>query len=175
MIYKIRAVDILGRTAIHEVEVGDRKIELYAPDLRGVSLENAQLNGADLRYANLSGVSLRGARLRGAILDHSNLSGADLSYTDLSGASMREANLNGTLFYPAETNRAHFYGAKFSPDSDAAEYARSAQEAMCKRMRITPRSVAYKKLQRINGWTGEFRDSSPSPEGWNKARMRRHN
>jgi len=159
MIYKIYAVDILGRTVIHEVEVGDRKIELHAPDLRGISLENAQLNGADLRHANLSGVCLRGACLHGAILDRADLSGADLTYTNLSGASLREANLNGTSFYPAETNRAHFYGAKFSPDSDAAEYARSAQEAICRRMRITPRSVAYKKLERINQWTGEFRDS----------------
>jgi len=58
MIYKIYAVDILGRTVIHEVDVGDRKIELHAPDLRGISLENAPLNGADLRNANLSGVCL---------------------------------------------------------------------------------------------------------------------
>ena len=65
---------------LHLVEVGDREIELYAPDLRGVSLENAQLNGADLRYANLSGVCLRGARLREAMLEYADLSGADLTY-----------------------------------------------------------------------------------------------
>lgn len=149
---------------LHTVEIAN-ETPLYGPDLRGVSLENANLVGADLRNANLSGVCLRGARLRGAILDHANLSGADLTYADLSGATLREANLNGTSFYPAETNRAHFYGAKFSPDSEAAEYARSAQEAICRRMRITPRSVAYKKLQRINGW-----DSSPRSETVRKSR-----
>ena len=34
-------------------------------------------------------------------------------------------------------------------------------------MRIKPGSVAYRKLQRINGWpeeTGEFRESSPRTE-----------
>jgi hypothetical protein len=152
MIYRIQARDRLGRTVIHEVEIGDRKIELHAPDLRGISLENAHLNGADLRFANLSGVCLRGARLREAILDHANLGGADLSYTDLSGASLREADLRGTLLYPAETIGANFYGAKFAPDSDAAEYARIALEEMCRRVRIRPSSVAFRKLQRINGF-----------------------
>jgi hypothetical protein len=69
---------------------------------------------------------------------------------------MREANLSGTKLYPSETIGANFYGAKFVPDSDAAEYSRMAQEEMFRRMRIRPGSVAYKKLQRINGWTGEF-------------------
>jgi hypothetical protein len=129
-----------------------KEAPLYAPDLRGVSLENAQLNGADLRNANLSGVCLRGARLREADLSHANLSGADLSFTDLTGASLREANLVGTLLYPAETIKAKFYGAKFLPDSDAADYARIAQEEMWRRTRIKPGSVAYAKLQRINGF-----------------------
>ena len=159
---------------LHTVEIAG-ETAIYAPDLRRFSLENAQLNGADLRHANLAGVCLRGARLRGAMLDHANLTGADLSYCDLSGATLRETNLIGTLLYPSETYGVHFYGAKFAPDSDAAEYSRIAQENICRRLRITPGSVAYKKLSRLNGWTGELRDSSPSPIGWNEARMRRHN
>jgi hypothetical protein len=145
---------------LHLVEVGDREIELYAPDLRGVSLENAQLNGADLRHANLSGVCLRGARLREAMLEYADLSGADLSYCDLRGAHLENANLVGAILYPAETIKAKFYGAKFLPDSDAADYARIACEEMIKKMRIHPNSVAYRKLQRINGWTS----LAPSPE-----------
>jgi uncharacterized protein YjbI with pentapeptide repeats len=137
---------------LHTVDAGDRPIELYAPDLRGVSLENANLVGADLRHANLAGVCLRGARLREADLSYANLGGADLSYSDLRGARLENANLMGTLLYPAETIGAKFYGAKFASGSDAAEYARLAQIEMCRRMRIKPNSVAYIKLQRINGW-----------------------
>ena len=44
----------------HTVEIA-KETPLYAPDLRGISLENVQPDGADLRHANLSGVSLRGA------------------------------------------------------------------------------------------------------------------
>jgi uncharacterized protein YjbI with pentapeptide repeats len=79
------------------------------------------------------------------------ISYADLSYADLTGASLREANLVGTLLYPAETTKAEFYGAKFARGSDAADYARIALEEMWRRMRIKPGSVAYAKLQRING------------------------
>jgi len=164
MIYKIYTRDILGRPIFHEVEVGDRKIELYAPDLRGVSLENAQLNGADLRHANLSGVCLRGAKLREAILDHADLSGADLSYCDLRGAHLENANLVGTLLYPAETMKAKFYGAKFAPDSDVAEYMRIDLVERCRRMRIAPTSVAYSKLRLINGPICGFGSSDPSAE-----------
>jgi hypothetical protein len=138
-----------------------KETPLYAPDLQGISLENAQLNGADLRNANLSGVCLRGARLREADLSYADLSGADLSYCDLRGAHLANPNLNGTILYPAETIKAKFYGAKFLPDSDAAEYVRIAQEEMIKRMRIKPNSVAYRKLQRINGWTSPTPSLSP--------------
>ena len=147
--FHIRAA-FLGRI-LQTVEIaGDTP--LYAPDLRGISLENAILNGANLRWANLAGVCLRGARLRDADLSHANLSGADLSYTDLTGASLRDAHLRGTVLYPAETIGAKFYGAKFSANDDAAEYARTALEDMCRRSRIREVSVAYRKLQRINGW-----------------------
>ena len=163
--FHIRAA-FSGARILHTVEI-TRETLLYAPDLRGVSLENAQLNGADLRHANLSGVCLRGARLREAVLDHANLSGADLTYTDLSSASLREANLFGTVIYPAETMGVNFYGAKFSANDDAAEYARIALEEMCRRVRIRPGSVAFRKLQRINEFP-EFlapTQAPPTPRG----------
>jgi len=115
-------------------------------------------------FANLEGSNLVGAKLRGANLRNANLRNVNAGYCDFHSADLREANLYGAILYPAETIGAKFYGAKFRPDSDAAEYSQTAQEEICRRMRITPHSVAYKKLQRINGWTGEFRDSSPSPE-----------
>lgn len=139
---------------LHTVEIVG-ETSFCAPDLRGVSLENAQLNGADLRHANLAGVCLRGARLREAMLEYANLSLADLSYSDLTGASLREANLHGTIFYPCQMPKraGALWGTKFSSDSEAAaEYSRISQE-MCVRMRIRPGSVAWKKLERINGWT----------------------
>ena len=145
---------------LHTVDIA-KETPHYSPDLRGVSLENAQLNGADLRYANLAGVCLRGARLREAILDHADLSGADLSYCDLRGAHLENANLNGTILYPAETIGSKFYGAKFLPGSDAADYVRIGREEMIKKMRIHPNSVAYRKLQRINGWTSPALNLNP--------------
>src|ERR1700687_83896 len=140
------------------------EIPLYAPDLRGVSLENANLVGADLRNANLSGVCLRGARLREADLSYADLSGADLSYCDLRGAHLENANLSGTILYPAETIKAKFYGAKFAPDSDVAEYMRIDLVERCRRMRIAPTSVAYRKLRLINGPICGFGSSDPSAE-----------
>ena len=150
----------LSGQILHTVEIA-RETPHYSPDLRGVSLENAQLNGADLRHANLAGVCLRGARLREAILDHADLSGADLSYCDLRGAHLENANLVGTILYPAETIKAKFYGAKFLPGSDAAYYARIAHEEMIKKLRIHPKSFTYGLLQRINGWTSI---PAPSPD-----------
>jgi hypothetical protein len=137
----------------------------YSPDLRGVSLENAQLNGADLRSANLSGVCLRGACLREAILHHANLNCADLSYMDLTGATLKEANLDQTIFYPCQMPKraGALWGAKFSPNSEvAAEYSRMAQE-MARRNRIWPGSVAWKKLDRIHNWSSNPAPS-PSPD-----------
>jgi len=150
-----------GGCILHTVEIA-RETPLYAPDLRGISLENAELNGADLCHANLSGVCLRGARLREATLDHAKLSGADLSYCDLSGASLREADLRGTVLYPAETIGAKFHGAKFLANDDAAEYARIALEEMCRRVRIKPGSVAFRKLQRLNAFS-EFLAPAQAP------------
>jgi len=71
MIYKIRAVDLLGRTVVHEIDVGDRKVELFPADLRGADLRNKDLRRVDLQSANLEdalliGADLREANLRGA-------------------------------------------------------------------------------------------------------------
>jgi uncharacterized protein YjbI with pentapeptide repeats len=123
---------------LHTVEIA-KETPLYAPDLRGISLENAQLNGADLRNANLSGVCLRGVRLREAMLEYANLSGADLSYCDLRGAHLENANLVGAILYPAETIGAKFYGAKFAPGSDAADYARLLVKKRLRRCLLRPR------------------------------------
>ena len=153
----------LSGQILHTVEIA-KETPPYAPDLRGISLENAQLNGADLRHANLSGVCLRGARLREATLDHADLSGADLSYCDLRGAHLENANLCGAVLYPAETMKAKFYGAKFAPDSDVAEYMRIDLVERCRRMRIAPTSVAYSKLRLINGPICGFGSSDPSAE-----------
>jgi hypothetical protein len=159
----------LSGQILHTVEIA-KETPPHAPDLRSVSLENAQLNGADLRHANLSGVCLRGARLREAMLEYANLSGADLSYCDLRGAHLENANLVGAILYPAETIGARFYGAKFDPGSDAAEYVRIAGEEMIKKMRIHPNSVMYRKLQRINGWTSPAPcpDIPPVRRGWTR-------
>src|SRR5258707_9577318 len=108
-----------GDKILATVEIA-KETPLYAPDLRGISLENANLAGADLRHANLAGVSLRGARLREAILDHANLESADLTYTDLTGATLNNTNLDGTIFYPCQMPKraGALYGAKFSPSSE---------------------------------------------------------
>jgi hypothetical protein len=160
MIHAIYCHDFLGRNIKHEVDLGDRKSPLFPADLRGVDLTNANLHGADLQKANLEGAILTGADLREANLRGANLRNADLTYSNLWDADLREAILYGAVLYPAETLGANFYGAKFAPDSDAAEYSRMAQEEMFRRMRIRPGSVAYRKLQRINGWTDEFLCSS---------------
>ena len=157
MIYKISAFDILGRAVAHQVDVGDRRIDLFAPDLRGVDLTNAWLRGADLQGANLEGAILLGADLTEANLERANLKNVDARYCDFAKTNLRGTNLENAQMYPSETIGAKFYGAKFMPDSDAAYYARIAREEMIKKMRIHPNSVAYRKLQRINGWT------SPAP------------
>jgi Pentapeptide repeats (8 copies) len=154
--YEIRS---LGGKVIHEVEVGDRKIA-YPPDLHGLDFRNANLRWADLQGVNLEGAILLGADLAESNLQHANLKNVDARYCDFTKADLRESNLENTQMYPAETIGAKFYGAKFLPDSDAAYYARIAHEEMIKKMRIHPNSVAYRKLQRINGWTSP----APSPD-----------
>jgi Pentapeptide repeats (8 copies) len=96
-------------------------------------------------------------------------SGDDLSYCDLSDASLREADLRGTVLYPCETIGAKFYGAKFSANDGAAEYARTALEDMCRRSRIREVSVAYRKLQRINGWASPSLDIPPMKRGQHRS------
>jgi len=156
--YEIRT---LGGKVIHEVEVGDRKIA-YPPDLHGLDFTNASLRWADLQGVNLEGAILLGADLAESNLQHANLKNVDARYCDFTKADLRESNLENTQMYPAETIGAKFYGAKFAPDSDAAEYSRIGQQEICRRMRIRENSVAYRKLCRINGWNGEFKDH-PSP------------
>lgn len=163
MIYRIYYREpILGRRAVHEVDLGDRSSPLFPADLRGIDLTNANLRGADLQDANLEGAVLVGADLREANLCRANLRNADLSYCNLSGADLRESILYGAVIYPAETIGAKFCGAKFDPDSDADEYSRMAQEEMFRRMRIRPGSVAFRKLQRVNRFS-EFLAPAQAP------------
>lgn len=153
MIYTIHCQDTLGRRVKHHVDLGDRTSPLFPADLRGVDLTNANLRGADLRHANLEGAILTGADLREAVLRGANLRNADLTYSNLWGADLRESILDGTLLYPAEALGAEFCGAKFEPNSDAAEYARIALEEVCRRTGIRPGLVAFRKLQRIKGFS----------------------
>ena len=115
-VYSIR--DRFSGQILHTIEVGKRKIELYAPDLRGVDLSNLILNGADLAWANLAGVNLRGTKLREANLFHANLQNADASYCDFRSANLREANLDGTILYPSEMLDAKLFGATITPQTD---------------------------------------------------------
>jgi hypothetical protein len=174
MIFSIRSV---WGEVIHQVEVGDRKMQILgsikAPhwiDLCGLDFTNANLRGADLQGANLEGAILFGADLREASLCRASLVGADMRYTNLTKADLRNADLRVVEMYPSETIGAHFYGAKFEPNSDVAEYSRIAHEEMIKKMRIHPNSVAYRKLQRINGWTGPAPspDIPPARRGWTR-------
>jgi uncharacterized protein YjbI with pentapeptide repeats len=103
---------------LHSVEIGDRHVELYAPDLRGLDLVNLILNGADLACANLARANLRGTKLREADLCRANLQNADASYCDFTSADLREANLDGTIMFPSEILDAKFYGAIITPQTD---------------------------------------------------------
>ena len=171
MIYGIRTV---GDSVIHEVDIGDRKIELCAPDLRCLDFTNANLRGANLSGANLEGAILLGADLTEACLRNANLRNVDARYCDFTKADLREANLENADVYPSQFLKTHLWGARITSGSDLADYYRTSQEEMYRRLRIGPGSVAYRKLQRINGWTGEFRDSvSSSPEIVRRTFLRR--
>jgi Pentapeptide repeats (8 copies) len=164
MIFSIRSV---WGELIHQVEVGDRKMQILGSvnvphwiDLRNLDFTNANLRGADLQGANLEGAILLGANLTEANLERANLKNVDARYCDFAKANLRGTNLENAQMYPSETIGAKFYGAKFLPDSDAAYYARIAHEEMIKKMRIHPNSVAHRKLHRINSWTSP----APSPD-----------
>ncbi len=90
---------------LHVVQLGDRKVELSAPDLSGLDLSNLILNDANLCAANLEGSNLRGTKLAGADLQRANMRGCDIRYSDLSGADLREADLTGAEVYPANVNK----------------------------------------------------------------------
>jgi Pentapeptide repeats (8 copies)/SprT-like family len=152
--YEIRT---LGGEVIHEVEVGDRKIA-YPPDLHGLDFTNANLRWADLQGVNLEGAILLGANLAESNLQRANLKNVDARYCDFTKADLREANLENIDVYPSQFFKTHFWGAQMTPGSDIADCYRISREETNRRLRIRPGSVAWKKLERINGWT-----STPAP------------
>lgn len=153
------AIRTLGDKVIHEVEVGDRKI-VFPPDLHGLDFTNANLRGAWLPDANLEGAILLGADLTEACLRRANLRNVDARYCDFTKADLREANLENVDVYPSQFFRTNFWEARMTPGSDVAEHSRLAQVEMCRRKGIRPGSVAFRKLERINGWDLQV----PSPD-----------
>ena len=166
MIYKIQTFDILGRITAHEVDIGDRRMGIMgsyeAPwmDFRGLDFTNANLRGAQLSHANFEGAILLGADLTEACLRNANLRNVDARYCNFTKCDLREAKLENIDVYPSQFFKTHFWGAQMTPGSDISECSRIAQQENCKRMGITPNSVAYRLLARINNWPSP----APSPD-----------
>jgi len=148
---------MLGRKTFYEIDVGHRRIDLFAPDLRGVDLTNAWLRGADLAGANLEGAILLGADLTEACLRNANLRNVDARYCDFAKADLRGANLENADVYPSQFFKTHFWGARMTSGSDVERYAQIAQDETWNRAKIKPGSVAHRKLRRINGRTCRLR------------------
>src|SRR5260370_37834997 len=110
MLFSIR--NLAGKV-IHQVDVGDRRVEMHAPDLRGCDFTNVNLQGAQLSFAKvdrLLGAKLKDADLRGAVVAGS------LSYTDIAGCDLSEADLSGiTDAYPVNVDKhTRLCGATFA-------------------------------------------------------------
>lgn len=88
---------------LHTVDVGDRRVEPYAPDLRGIDLSNLDLSGAQLSFSKLD--RLLGANLQGSDLSSAKISGSiaytNLAECDLSGSDLSEV----TDAYPVAFDR----------------------------------------------------------------------
>ena len=137
--YSIR--DRFSDKVLHIIDIGDRRIELHAPDLRGVNLMNLDLRGAQLSWANLEGAILLGSNLREADLSHANLRGADLRYTDLTQTDLTDANLEGVDTYPCNVSkRTKFQGARIDMASEL--------------------EMARKEIAEVNRWK-DFRRVNP--------------
>lgn len=96
---------VLGRSDI------DRKGSNSVLDLFALDLGGAHLQEANLFRSNLEGSRLVGASMCGAILDESNLSGANFNSADLRGASFRGALMTGTDMSAANLGGADFTDA----------------------------------------------------------------
>jgi len=70
-------------------------VDLFAANLSGAYLANANLSGASLTFTDLSGANLANANLSGVDLFAANLSGANLANANLSGASLSGVNWTG--------------------------------------------------------------------------------
>jgi hypothetical protein len=85
---------------------------LFAAQLQGAKLNNAQLLGAFLYGAQLQGASLIGAQLQGVSLIDAQLQGAKLDGAQLGRASLIDAQLQGASLDGAQLLGASLYGAQ---------------------------------------------------------------
>ena len=96
-----------------------RNAELVSTRMSGAILSEAQLKGADLRWAELQGAVLFGARfpearLMGADLNWAQLPGADLRGAQLIGANLSGADLQGADLSGAQLQCADLTGTKLA-------------------------------------------------------------
>jgi uncharacterized protein YjbI with pentapeptide repeats len=155
-ISRLRCEHQFSGKVLHTVDVGDRHIDLFAPDHRGADLTNAWLRGADLSGANLESAILLRADLTESCPRNANLRNLDARYCDFTRADLREAILENVDVYPSQVFKTHFCGARMTSGSDVEQYAQIAQEENWNRAGIKPGSVAYRKLRGINGRTRRF-------------------
>ncbi len=119
---------------LHVVQLGDRKVELSAPDLSGLDLSNLILNDADLQWTNFEGSNLRGTKFKGADLSHANLKNADIRYCDFSKANLENACLENVDGYPLNADKyTKLWGARIDPDSELATLSREISTAKLRR------------------------------------------
>ncbi len=91
---------VIGRRNRAYEEGHERRLDLYATDLRGVLLLDAHLENANLAETHLEGALLNGVHLEGAYLWKAHLEGAVLD----------GANLNGTFFISAHFKNTSILG-----------------------------------------------------------------
>lgn len=121
---------------LHTVDI-DRRVQLFAPDLSGVSLENLPLQGADFGDANLENAVLLGSKFRYARFVGANLRGADMRYCDFLGCDFTGADLRGADLDCSETHRARFRNTRVDSTTiwpDEMEWAPPASATLLNRM-----------------------------------------
>lgn len=89
---------VIGRRNRAYEEGQERRLDLYATDLRGALLLDAHLENANLAEAHLEGALLNGVHLEGAHLWNAHLEGAVLDGANLNGTFLISAHLKNTSF-----------------------------------------------------------------------------
>jgi hypothetical protein len=102
------AITVLGRR--QGINVGGRRLKLYAVDLRKGNLQGANLRRADLRWSTLHGAYLLEANLGAARLEY-----ADLRRATLRGANLQDASLDGAKLQGVTANRSTVWPIGFDP------------------------------------------------------------